>query len=213
MRMLAEIHFENIRMEERSDSLLQVYTVCMPHIHTEPGQHDHTVSAYIVRYIDDVPHLLLHRHKKYRKLMQPGGHVELDENPWQAVLHEIPEETGYDPAQLHLLQPYRPFFTTAERRAVTPLPFLANSHDVRDGTIEQHYHDDSVYVFVTQEPPARLPGEGETQEIEWLTQEQIQHWDQSDMAFAVKNIAEAVFDGCLKNWIAVPLDTFSTQNP
>lgn len=41
-----------------------LYTKGMLHIHTQPGQHDHTVSAYIIRYINDEPYLLLHRHKK-----------------------------------------------------------------------------------------------------------------------------------------------------
>ena len=59
----------------------------MAHIHNEPGQHDLTVSAFIINVSDkENPKILLCRHKKLGKLLQPGGHVELDENPWQAVL-------------------------------------------------------------------------------------------------------------------------------
>lgn len=53
----------------------------MPHIHTEPGQHDHTASAYIVRLDEAEPALILHRHKILGQYLQFGGHVELDENP------------------------------------------------------------------------------------------------------------------------------------
>ena len=128
----------------------------MPHIHTEPGQHDHTVSAYIIRYQDDVPYLLLHRHKKYKKLMQPGGHVELNETPWQAMRHEIVEETGYDLSQLKLLQPpVAPLSFRAPNTTVMPMPLLHNSHFVRDPTIDGHYHDDMVYAFVTDELPVQ----------------------------------------------------------
>jgi len=42
------------------------------------------------------PRIILHKHRKLNKLLQFGGHVELDETPWQAVLREIAEESGYD---------------------------------------------------------------------------------------------------------------------
>ena len=65
----------------------------MPHIHTKPGQHDHTVSAFIVRLDGKQPRILLHRHKKSGVYMQFGGHIELHENPWQAISHELLEES------------------------------------------------------------------------------------------------------------------------
>ncbi len=37
---------------------------------------------------------LLHWHKRLQQWMPPGGHVEPDEDPVQAVLREIREETG-----------------------------------------------------------------------------------------------------------------------
>jgi hypothetical protein len=49
----------------------------MAHIHTEPGQHDFTASAFIIRLdrLDErgQPKLLLHKHKKLHKLLQFGG--------------------------------------------------------------------------------------------------------------------------------------------
>lgn len=81
------------------------YTKSMPHIHTEPGQHDQTASAFIIRTDTPEPAVLFHMHKKVHILLQPGGHIELHETPWQAVLHEIHEETGYELSQLTILQP------------------------------------------------------------------------------------------------------------
>jgi len=52
----------------------------MSHIHTQPGQHDMTVSAFIVRQVDGEWKCLVHLHKKAGKLMQVGGHVELGVN-------------------------------------------------------------------------------------------------------------------------------------
>lgn len=72
----------------------------MPHIHTQPNQHDMTVSAYIVRKENDEWKYLVHFHKKIEVLMQIGGHIELDETPWQTVAHELEEESGYTPYEL-----------------------------------------------------------------------------------------------------------------
>lgn len=61
----------------------------MPHIHTKPDQHDMTASAYILRQENGVWKCLVHFHKKVEKLMQVGGHIELNETPWQTITHEL----------------------------------------------------------------------------------------------------------------------------
>ena len=59
----------------------------MPHIH---DLYDFTVGAFIV--FDNK--VLLVEHPRYGMWIQPGGHVELHENPEQALYREIAEETG-----------------------------------------------------------------------------------------------------------------------
>jgi len=61
----------------------------MSHIHEKI---DFTVDAFIV-YKDKV---LLRLHDKYNEWLAVGGHVELDEDPNQAVLREVKEEVGLD---------------------------------------------------------------------------------------------------------------------
>ena len=39
---------------------------------------------------------LLHWHKRSQKWLPPGGHIEPDEDPVQAILREIREETGVE---------------------------------------------------------------------------------------------------------------------
>lgn len=182
----------------------------MPHIHTEPGQHDHTVSAYIIRYDGDTPLLLLHRHKKYGKILQIGGHVELNEDPWQSALHELTEETGYEPEQLQVLQPsaIQPVIDDSMVR-VWPAAFLQNTFTVLDGTIEDHYHDDNAYVFVAKELPKALPSEGESSELVWLDMTEIGQWS-DDVFNDVKQIAAHIFSNCLPVWQPIPLDRFHT---
>ncbi len=40
--------------------------------------------------------VLLHRHKRLGRWLQPGGHVEPGEAPWDAAVRETQEETGLD---------------------------------------------------------------------------------------------------------------------
>ena len=77
----------------------------MPHIHTAPVEHVFTASAYIIRLDQKEPMLLLHKHKKLHVFLQFGGHIEPHETPWEAITHELLEESGYELGQLELLQP------------------------------------------------------------------------------------------------------------
>ncbi len=52
-----------------------------------------TTSIYIVSKIAGEFKVLLHRHKKLERWLPVGGHIESDENPEQAALREVKEET------------------------------------------------------------------------------------------------------------------------
>jgi 8-oxo-dGTP pyrophosphatase MutT (NUDIX family) len=66
--------------------MLSKYYTNMPHIHEK---YDFTVSAMIMHHSE--PKLGLHFHKKLRKWLQAGGHIELHEDPLQALEHELLE--------------------------------------------------------------------------------------------------------------------------
>jgi ADP-ribose pyrophosphatase YjhB (NUDIX family) len=136
----------------------------MPHIHTEPNQHDLTVSAYIVRRDEREAKCLVHFHRKMQILMQIGGHIELDETPWQSMAHELPEESGYQLNELHVLQPFadRPQGTG---NVFHPTPFLSDTHNVGN----EHYHSDFCYAFVADAEPRATVGEGESADLRWMT--------------------------------------------
>lgn len=61
----------------------------MPHIHEK---YDFAVSAFIV-FNNKV---LLVEHPKYNKWLPVGGHIELDEEPEEALHREIAEECGLE---------------------------------------------------------------------------------------------------------------------
>ena len=136
----------------------------MPHIHTEPGQHDMTVSAYIVRTDEEEPLCLVHMHRKMGKLMQAGGHIELNETPWQSVAHEIAEETGFTLDELKVAQ--HSADRTVEVASVNhPTPFDMNTHSVGN----DHFHSDLCYGFVADGPAKNPPAGGESTDQRWLT--------------------------------------------
>lgn len=142
----------------------------MGHLHQQDNQHDATVSMYIVSIANpDEPRLFLHQHKVAGRWFQPGGHVELTENPWQAVVHELREETGFELDQLAVLQA-RPRLPAPVNGQLLPTPFVT-----RTGGYEQlaHFHDDLLYAFITEQEP-RLPlAEDESQEIAWFTRAEL----------------------------------------
>ncbi len=173
----------------------------MPHIHTDAGQHDITASALIFRTANSVPQMLLHMHKKLGMLMQPGGHVEVHENPWQAVLHEIEEETGYAKDQLSVLQPDWAISSLTGAIAL-PIPFNINTHTLPG---LDHYHTDLAYVFTAMSDPAGLPAEGESTDLRWMTYDEIAVMSDQEINANVKQVALAAFDVPLNQWTAKPV--------
>lgn len=61
----------------------------MPHIHEK---FDFTITAFIVFE----GKVLLVNHPRYNKWIPVGGHIELDEDPEEALFREIAEETGLE---------------------------------------------------------------------------------------------------------------------
>lgn len=84
---------------------------------------------------------LLHWHRRVQAWLPPGGHVEPNEDPVQAVLREVREETGLDvevvPADRHGMR-----FATVER-IEAPRTILVE--DVHDEKVGAHQHIDMIY--------------------------------------------------------------------
>jgi 8-oxo-dGTP pyrophosphatase MutT (NUDIX family) len=98
--------------------------------------------------------VLLLKHKRLGLWLQPGGHVDPGEAPWEAALREANEETGLAVS-----------FHPASRPGVPELIHV----DVHAGG-RGHTHLDLRYLVDggTADPS---PGDGESQQIEWL------NWD------------------------------------
>jgi 8-oxo-dGTP diphosphatase len=137
----------------------------MPHIHEKI---DFTVSAYIV-YKDKV---LLRKHDKYKMWLGPGGHIELDEDPNDAIIREAKEEVGLDieiagpsafPENPDLYQ-----YDPSHHKELAPPRFL-NRHFVN----ESHEHVDLVYLARANTSHTKQ-GENEiSDEVRWFTAKEI----------------------------------------
>jgi 8-oxo-dGTP diphosphatase len=179
----------------------------MAHIHTGLGQHDLTVSAFIVRDAPDGPRLLLHRHKKLELLLQPGGHVELDENPWAAIIREIAEETGYSSTQLMVLQPpLRMRGPLGDSAVLHPQPVSVLTHDYDpDG---RHRHIDLGFAFLASGEPYSEPQAGESACLLWASQAELALV--TGIPENTRQIAKFVLESARTQWEPVPADAFNT---
>lgn len=167
----------------------------MPHLHTESGQHDLTVTAFVVRMDESEPTVLLHMHRTHKRLMPVGGHVELSETPWQAVGHELSEESGYTLADLHILQP--PDRMEKLRGAnLHPYPVVVNTHVAAD----KHYHTDLSYAFVATHKPQRPVAANESKDLRWLTRQELDRLVEPTIFLNTQDTYRYVLDVCLVNW-------------
>ena len=170
----------------------------MAHIHNEPGQHDYTVGAYVIRLDQEEPKVLLHLHKKMQMLLPIGGHIELDETPWQAVLREVEEESGYSAEQLKVLQP-KQRITSLSDIIVHPQPVVVSDQDVSS----DHFHTDLGYAFVVQGDPSGVIGEGESDELRWLTKSELDKLMVAEIFPNTREIYDFILTDCLANWDTV----------
>ncbi len=105
-----------------------------------------TASAVVT---DGQGRLVLHRHRRLGRWLQPGGHVDPGEDPADAAVRETREETGLDAGH-------------------PPGGAVLVHVDVHPGP-RGHVHVDLRYVLLAT-PGARFaPAAGESDEVAWVT--------------------------------------------
>lgn len=174
----------------------------MPHINTKPGQHDPTVTMFVLRLDTTEPSMLLHLHKKLGGYYPFGGHIELDETPWDSVRHELLEESGYEMDQLDLLQPKLRLKNLPHGQ---PMPYPVCVWTAKYGQ-EDHYHDDLTFAFVTKQKPRQLIAKGESQDLKLFTRAEL--LKAPNLALNALEISLFIFDECLTGWDRLPAKDF-----
>jgi 8-oxo-dGTP pyrophosphatase MutT (NUDIX family) len=94
-----------------------------------------TATAFVVR--DGAT--LLHWHKRLQQWMPPGGHIEEDEEPGEAALREVMEETGLVCEIIRAGEPHDFAYP-----AQLPSPYTILLEDI-PGPDEPHQHIDLIY--------------------------------------------------------------------
>jgi len=155
----------------------------MAHIHE---LYDFTTSAFIMHPTD--PKLLLLHHKKLNSWLQPGGHIELNENPLQALHHELEEETGLTPDMYTILEP-ADSPKTSGTSVTLPLPFYVSDHRFND----VHRHIDMTYLVHSNTDTLTTTPDG-AHAIKWLTLDEIrQKYKNGEMFVDTLEICEWIF--------------------
>ncbi len=96
-----------------------------------------TATGFVV----DGSRTLLHWHQRLQQWMPPGGHIEADEDPVQAVLREIREETGLTAEVIQLNATLA--FATPDQ---LPAPYAILLEDIPPREAEDnHQHIDLIY--------------------------------------------------------------------
>ncbi|MBT8228594.1 MAG: NUDIX domain-containing protein [Dactylosporangium sp.] len=98
----------------------------------------HATASAVV--LDDHDRVLLIHHNKLGQWLHPGGHLDPNEDPAQAALREVREETGIEAV---IVTDPLPTFTGV---ATLPAPLMITEMDVVDAGVGPHRHIDHVYV-------------------------------------------------------------------
>src|SRR3990172_11009899 len=121
-----------------------------------------TATAFVV----DGDRTLLHWHQRLQQWMPPGGHIEPDEDPVQAVLREVREEAGLaadliPPGDAEL------GFPSPEQ---VPAPYTILIEDI-PGPGEPHKHIDLIYFCRPLDNVAATPVGDPT--LRWVREEEL----------------------------------------
>jgi ADP-ribose pyrophosphatase YjhB (NUDIX family) len=153
----------------------------MAHIHEKI---DYTADVFVVHQ----GKVLLRMHEKYGVWLTPGGHIELDEDPVQAALREVKEETGLE---VTLWEGNKSPVNDDARVKILVPPVCMNRQRIND----THEHVSMVY-FATTTTDEIKPQAGEVQDAcKWFTKEEL---DTTDIPENIREYATFALDTLAK---------------
>ncbi len=143
-----------------------------------------TATAFV---LDSQGRTLLLWHKRLKRWMPPGGHVEPNEAPHDTAKRECKEETGLTVEiigddQIDL------FSDNREEGTMIPRPFFLLCENIPacpERNEEAHEHLDFLYIAKPSDPSEVLQlCEAESSDMRWFTKEEIERLDSSTEIFA-----------------------------
>jgi 8-oxo-dGTP pyrophosphatase MutT (NUDIX family) len=108
--------------------------------------------------------ILLHLHRRLGRWLQPGGHVDGEEMPWDTATREVLEETGI----------------AARHPEPGPTLVHVDVHPAARG----HIHLDLRYLLTAPSAPP-CPPPGESQQVRWVGWEEALRTDDAGLRTAL----------------------------
>lgn len=134
-------------VDERERASIERFLATVPHLAQPFDEHSDPVHVTGSAFVVGPRGIVLLRHRRLGIWVQPGGHIDTGEAPWDAALREAVEETGM----------------ALRHRGETPELAHVDVHAGGRG----HTHLDLRYLLDAGDAdPA--PPEGESQEIGWF---------------------------------------------
>lgn len=106
-----------------------------------------TATAYIAAKIDGVYRVLLHKHKKHGFWLGIGGHIEENENPIEALLREVKEETDLE---ITLFKDR--LLKTEDVEELAPPEAILEEKLASYKNEPAHFHIDLIYFAICKNP-------------------------------------------------------------
>ncbi len=148
-------------------------------------QRHFTATAFI---IDSKKRTLLLWHKRSKRWMPPGGHIDENETPEDAAKRECKEETGLDveiigESSVDLFEKNR----SEGRMLKKPIALLLENIPASEEHGEpMHQHMDFLYIAKLINESQMIVPEVEHQEIRWFTRAEVEFLKESEIYTNVK---------------------------
>ncbi|EMI5489333.1 NUDIX domain-containing protein [Providencia stuartii] len=129
-------------------------------------QSKHFTATAMIR--NDKGEFLLHEHPKLGFWLPPGGHIEENEEPQDAVIREVFEETGLMCRIIDCAYPTVTKVRRTDHVYALPVPLAILKEFIIDDKQGNHWHIDMVYLceLIT---PERKPAD----EFKWIPFEEL----------------------------------------
>ena len=128
----------------------------MPHIN---DLYDFTIAAYIVNNDSQV---LIVNNPRYNKWLPVGGHIELDEDPEQALYREIKDESGLE---VTILASKPEFESVGTKFILTP-----NYVDVHEANLP---HRHIAFTYFAKAKSGDFIKSDEHDDMKWLSKAEL----------------------------------------
>ena len=102
------------------------------------------------------PRTLLHFHKKLQSWLPPGGHIEMNEDPYQAALREIEEETflKLNNSSLKFIFKNKSALSSLDSRSkLLEMPYFLLEEEIEK---DIHFHLDWIYYAHIDEEDLKI---------------------------------------------------------